>query len=199
MIQKTSLAYQFKITLDQIPIPVWRRILVPDYYSFWDLHVAIQDAMGWLDYHLHEFQIINPNTEKLVRIGIPDDEFEVDRVIKPGWRVQISDYFSLQYRIANYVYDFGDDWNHTIVLEDFEVFEPGRKYPICLEGSQACPPEDVGGPHGYKEFIDIIQDPKHPEHDDMLVWVGGSFDPSSFNPKDIQFDDPKERWNIAFE
>jgi hypothetical protein len=199
MTKRPSLAFQFKITLDQVTIPVWRRILVPASYSFWDLHVAIQDAMGWLDYHLHEFQMVNPNTRALERIGIPSDEFESDREVKPGWLVAIADYFSLRFRLADYTYDFGDDWRHTVVMEEFEALDPDLNYPILLGGAGACPPEDVGGPHGYQLFLETIQDQNHPEHQDWLDWAGGSFDPARFDPRDIHFDDPRKRWKTAFE
>ena len=154
--------------------------------------------MGWLDYHLHEFRVINPKTNRLEWIGIPTGEFESDREVKPGWLVAISDYFSWQSRLADYTYDFGDDWKHTVVLEDFEPLDPDLSYPILVGGARACPPEDVGGPHGYQLFLEAIQDQKHPEHQDMLEWVGGSFDPARFDPRDVHFDDPGERLKTAF-
>ena len=167
-----SFVHQFLVVLSGTDPLVWRRIEVPEDYSFWDLHVAIQDAMGWLDYHLHEFQVINPKTNRLEWIGIPTGEFESDREVKPGWLVAISDYFSWQSHLADYTYDFGDDWKHTVVLEDREPLNPGLSYPILVGGARACPPEDVGGAYGYQLFLEAIQDQNHPEHQDMLEWVG---------------------------
>ncbi|MBF0557120.1 MAG: plasmid pRiA4b ORF-3 family protein [Nitrospirae bacterium] len=110
--------YQFKITLQGIKPPVWRRIQVPEVYTFWDLHVAIQDAMGWWDSHLHEFKIINPETMESEEIGIPvEDNYDDDFEILAGWQKMISDYYTIENKKSEYIYDFGDDWIHIVVLE----------------------------------------------------------------------------------
>lgn len=96
-----------------------------------------------------------------------------------------------------YEYDFGDSWLHEVVLEA-HVPAP-KKLPICLGGERACPPEDVGGPHGYEEFLAAIKDPRHEEHESMLEWVGGGFDPEVFDAEKVSFDPPKKRWRMAFE
>lgn len=191
--------YQFKITLQYIQPPVWRTIQVPASYSFWDLHVAIQDAMGWMDSHLHVFQIPNPSSGIKNQIGIPnDDPFDDVEPFLPGWDVQISDYFSHKNSSALYIYDFGDDWHHLVQLEEVLPRAKGKRYPLCLAGKRTCPPEDVGGPPGYEEFLLAIGDPHHEEHESYLEWVGGAFDPESFNSKQVRFDNPKKRWRIAF-
>jgi len=100
MKKKSDRMYQFKITLGDTKPPVWRRIRLPETYSFWDLHVAVQDAMGWSDYHLHQFEMLNPSIGMKVEIGIPDKEFGWDREILPGWKQQIADYFSIENRSA---------------------------------------------------------------------------------------------------
>jgi hypothetical protein len=194
--------YQFKITLEEIEPKIWRQIQVPENYSFWDLHVAIQDAMGWLDYHLHEFIIIDPRYGEKSHIGIPDEEegsyltYNTD----PGWKRFIRHYFSLKnFNKCQYTYDFGDDWVHKIKLEKILPAIPGCKYPICLDGERACPPEDCGGTGGYENLLEIIKDQQHEEHESMLTWVGGKFDPEKFNPQEINFADPRERWKTAFE
>ena len=106
MKKKFDQVYQFKIMLKNTKPPIWRRIQVPETYSFWDLHVAITDAMGWLDYHLHQFEMINPKKGENVTIGIPsEDDIGYDWEILPGWRQRISDYFSLKNKVADYVYD----------------------------------------------------------------------------------------------
>lgn len=200
MHRKVRLVYQFKVTLLEIRPPVWRRIQVPSTYSFWDLHVAIQDALGWLDYHLHEFRIPEPKGSRLARIGIPDDDrFEEEDPILPGWEVPISACFSSENPSAEYTYDFGDDWKHTVKLEDVIPMSPGTRYPICTAGARRCPPEDVGGPHGYREFLRAIRNPKHQEYDSYLEWVGGAFDPDAFESYRVRFDNPRKRWKIAFE
>jgi len=93
MRKKFDRVSQFKITLKRVKPPIWRRIHVPETYTFWDLHVAIQDVMGWLDCHLHHFEILNPSTSMQEEIGIPDEDMEWDRSILPGWKQKISDFF----------------------------------------------------------------------------------------------------------
>jgi hypothetical protein len=190
--------FQFKITLTEVKPSVWRRIQVPEGYSFWDLHVAIQDAMGWQDYHLHEFKISNPKNGENLPIGIPDDETDWSRATLPGWETAIADYFTMDNRSATYDYDFGDGWRHQVRLEAIEQSQPGLEYPRCVSGARACPPEDVGGPGGYEVFIQIINDPEHDDHDRMLEWIGRSFDPGYFDPEEVWFDDPRKRLEFAF-
>jgi len=191
-----SQVYQFKITLQNIKPPIWRRIQVPEIYTFWDLHVAVQDAMGWSDYHLHEFEIVNPLTGLKVNIGIPDDEF--GKKILLGSRQKISTYFSMENPSADYVYDFGDDWKHKIQLEKILPADKNITYPICTAGERACPPEDCGSVRGYEEFLEAIMDPQHQRHEELLEWAGGEFDPEHFDPKEINFDNPDKRRKIAF-
>jgi hypothetical protein len=199
MKRKFSQVYQFKIMLEGIKPPIWRRIQVPETYSFWDLHVAIQDSMGWLDYHLHEFKILNTVTGVTEEIGIPtDDDFGGEIEFLPGWERNIADYFSMKNPIAEYLYDFGDDWVHSIRLEQILPRAQGVKYPTCIAGERARPPEDCGGVSGYEEFLEVIMDPGHEEHEHMLEWAGGDFSPEYFNPKEVRFDDPDKRWKIAF-
>ena len=186
--------YQFKISLKGIQPAIWRQIQVSENYSFWDLHVAIQDVMGWLDYHLHLFRITEPTSNETHEIGIPD-EYELNFL--PSWELAISDYFALENNSAEYEYDFGDSWQHEVILEKILSKEIDSKYPKCIAGERACPPEDCGGIGGYQEFLETIFDPNQ-ERETMLEWVGGSFDPETFNPRQVSFDDPDERWKKAF-
>ena len=199
MKKKYDQVYQFKITLKGTKPPIWRRILVPETYTFWDLHVAIQDAMGWEDYHLHEFTLLSPKTGRKVKIGIPSDE-DVDYgwEVLAEWNQKIAHYFSLDNSKADYVYDFGDGWEHSIKLEKILPRETGVAYPRCIDGRGACPPEDCGGIGGYAEFLEAIGDPANELHEDMLDWVGGSFDPDDFDPNDVEFEDPDSRFKLAF-
>ncbi len=138
--------YQFKVSLLEITPPIWRTIQVPETYSFWDLHVALQDAMGWLDYHLHLFRMTKPGTGEVAQIGIPDDDpFEGDEPILPGWEVPLAPYFPHAGVMARYDYDFGDGWEHEVTLEAIVPRQKGKKCPLCLGGARACPPEDCGG------------------------------------------------------
>jgi hypothetical protein len=187
------------VTLIGIEPEVWRRIVVPGNYSFWDLHVAIQDAMGWLDYHLHAFRIQNPETGDLDQIGIPDDSFENEARLVAGWEVPIAHYFRERGDRADYEYDFGDGWEHDVVLEEIATRVPRKRYPLCLDGARACPPEDCGGVYGYEALLAALRDPTHDEHESMVEWVGGKYDPAAFSPKKIRFDDPGKRWRNAFQ
>ena len=187
--------YQFKISLQEIQPPIWRGIQVPSNYSFWDLHVAIQDAMGWLDDHLHVFRVRNPSSTEVVLIGGPD-EYEPN--VLPRWEVAISGYFSMESNSAEYEYDFGDSWQHDVVLEKILPRSVDVEYPKCVAGERACPPEDCGGVWGYQEFLEAILNANHEEHQGMLEWVGGTFDSERFDPKQVRFDDPEERWETAF-
>jgi hypothetical protein len=188
---------QFKITLLGIDPPVWRRILVPDTYSFWDLHVAIQDAMGWTDSHLHVFRLSDPDSGTLCDIGIPDEDDFDDMEYIAGWEIRVTDWVSPGDSIP-YEYDFGDSWEHLLEFESVLPREEGVRYPACVAGERACPPEDCGGVWGYENLREIIRDPHHEEHESTLEWLGGGFDSERFEAKKVSFDDPKERWDYAF-
>jgi prevent-host-death family protein len=190
--------YQFKVALMGIRPPIWRRIQVPANYTFWDLHVAIQDTMGWFDSHLHEFQVDLPSSGHQERIGIPVEDFEFGEEVIPGWNHYISEYFSVEHAKATYVYDFGDNWEHTVTLEKIVPRKKGRQYPVCLKGKRACPPEDCGGVWGYKDLLEIISDPDHEEYDEMMEWLDEDFDPEALDAALVEFDDPRERWDFAF-
>lgn len=171
---------------------------MPGNYSFWDLHVAIQDAMGWLDYHLHAFRLPESDTSESVEIGIPDDEeFAPVRQTVAGWDVSLSSYFARPGRTAVYEYDFGDGWIHDILLEEIIPCDKPQRVS-CVDGQRACPPEDCGGTWGYQTLLEALSDPTHDDHEDMLRWIGGKFDSECFDPAKVKFDDPQERWIRAF-
>lgn len=198
-VRRSDAVYEFRVVLLEVATPIWRTIQVPATYSFWDLHVAIQDAMGWLDYHLHVFRVSRPGTADSVQIGIPDeDAFEGDEPILPGWEVPIKSYFTHPGTAAGYEYDFGDGWEHRIILEAVLPRQKGVRYPRCLAGERACPPEDCGGVGGYEHLMEVMSDPLHEEYEGMLQWLGGRFAPERFNPKRVKFEDPRKRWKKAF-
>ena len=200
---KNGLIYQFKITLLDISPRIWRRIQVPEHYTFWDLHVAVQDSMGWLDCHLHAFRFQKSDGKRAVEIGIPDEEDQHNLTL-PGWEVGIADYFIRPGVAALYEYDFGDGWAHGILLESVLLGEPKVKYPKCIDGERACPPEDSGGIGGYYRLLKILGNPNHREHADSVAWLKGHagnyhpYDPARFEPEAVRFTNPKRRWEKAF-
>ncbi|MES1945641.1 Plasmid pRiA4b ORF-3-like protein [Salinisphaera sp. PC39] len=197
------MVYRFKITLLEIKPEIWRLIEVPGTYSFWDLHVAIQDAMGWLDYHLHEFQAATRDADTPVSIGIPEDESD-DR-IQAGWKVPIGEHFQKPGDSALYEYDFGDGWAHKIMLESIEPASPGTEYPRCVDGDRACPPEDCGGEPGYNRLLDILANPEDPEYEDMVDWLKNHaknyhpYQPEVFDPQSVEFWDPEIRFQMMMD
>ncbi len=188
MKHKYQNVYQFKITLKGSKPPIWRRIQVPENYSFWDLHVAIQDAMGWEDCHLHEFQIYSPRRSQDVEIGLP----EGNEYLK-SYKEKINEYFGEKYTSALYWYDFGDDWYHTLKMEKIQPADEQQSYPVCLAGKMACPPEDCGGLWGYYSMLEVLDDPDNEEYEDVMEWLGDDFDPTYFNVNEVIFDNPKQR------
>jgi hypothetical protein len=196
---KNKHVFQFRITLAEVEPTVWRRILVPGSYTFWDLHVAIQDSMGWLDCHLHLFKIKRPHKHKPTEIGIWfETEFEDEAPPLVAWEEDIEEYFVEPGRAAEYLYDFGDGWRHEILLEGVLMREKGTRYPQCIAGARTCPPEDCGGTWGFEKFRRIMADPSHEEYEDMLSWYGKPFDPDGFSPDQVRFDNPQKRWRAAF-
>lgn len=199
---RSKFIYQFRIELLGVEPSIWRRILVPANYSFWDLHVAIQDSMGWLDYHLHEFRVKKPSGRKVIEIGIPDSE--TDRDILAGWEVPISDYFVEPGITAAYDYDFGDGWQHKVLLEGVLLKELLVKYPVCVAGERACPPEDCGGIPGYENLLRVLSNPRTIECKDMVSWLKGHaknyfpYQAEHFSPEEVKFWNPAKRWQIAF-
>jgi hypothetical protein len=190
---------QYLVVLAGTDPLVWRRIRIPATYSFWDLHVAVQDAMGWLDCHLHQFRVLDPRSGTTVLIGIPDDEVPDDRSVVAGWREFPLDYMVGDAPPMHYLYDFGDDWQHALLFEGFEQGDRRRKKPQCIAGAGACPPEDSGGADYYAMLLAAVADSAHPEHEHALAVFGGLPDPSLFSVADVRFDDPKKRWHVAFD
>lgn len=173
--------YQLKVTLRWTKPPIWRRLLVPAGFTLADLHWAVQVAMGWDDSHLHEFRIGQK------RFGKPDRN---DGFMGPS--AVDNEHSSYLFRVlgkvggkAIYTYDFGDGWEHAIVVEKVLPPEPGLAYPICVGGKLQGPPEDCGGIPGYYNLLEAIRNPQHPEREDLLDWVGGEFDPETFSVDEV--------------
>lgn len=184
--------FQLKITLKGTKPPIWRKVLVPNGITFYKLHKIIQIVFGWLDEHLFEFKF-NDKT-----IGLPDPEAAAMEMIFTRRKKTLTlnakktkiDNILLKGSKFKYIYDFGDNWEHTVIVE--KILEPDNEmhYPCCIDGSRRRPPEDIGGISGYEEFVEIVNDPEHPEYDDMLLWAeedsgDGRYDPEDFNLTEI--------------
>jgi len=171
--KEPGVIYQLKITLRNTQPPIWRRVQVKD-CTLARLHDIIQTCMGWTGSHLHSFEIGGE------QYGEPDPmgelEFHSERKMK------LSQVLAGGVKTFTYTYDFGDSWDHTIQVEKTLPPEAGAHYPRCTEGKRACPPEDCGGSWGYENFLEAIRNPSHPEHEDMVEWIGGGeFDPEKFD------------------
>lgn len=187
-----SIIYQFKITLKDSKPKIWRRIQVPSTYRFSDLHAVIQNAMGWMGGHLHQFNMKHPVTGRKIQIGEPhhdDAVFGMD--IIPEERAKIAQYFIAAKKKAFYLYDFGDGWYHEVVLEKIIAPEANVQYPRCVAGKRACPPEDCGGISGYENLLHILADPAHDEHKERMEWMEDigmeDFDPEAFDSNSVNF------------
>ncbi|OGC94697.1 MAG: hypothetical protein A2W25_15890 [candidate division Zixibacteria bacterium RBG_16_53_22] len=182
--------YQFKISLLNIKPLIWRRIQVPENYTFWDLHVAIQNAMGWVGYHLHQFTLLDPLTKDRIFVADPDEEFTSDLMVIPERNTPVIKWFSAGRKSATYEYDFGDGWEHKITFEKILPREKGLKYPRCIAGARACPPEDCGGPWNYQDICAGKSETTLADYND--------FDPEHFDVTEIEFDDPAKYSDLAW-
>ena len=163
-----------KVTLRDSSPPIWRRLEVPSRGTLAQLHQVIQRAFGWQDYHLWDFE--TPQG----RYGVADRDLDIGSAAAQRLD-QVAPRVGARLR---YTYDFGDNWEHDLLVESIAPAEPGTAYPRCLTGRRAGPPEDCGGIGGYQELIAILGDPQHEDHDERLEWLGfdtaTEFDPAAF-------------------
>jgi Plasmid pRiA4b ORF-3-like protein len=178
-VSTSKTVYQIKVTLNNFKPPIWRRILVGDTTTLSQLHDILQTVLGWTNSHLHHFIVNNeffgdPADDEFGDMGTKNEaRFKLNQLVSgPGFRFR-------------YEYDFGDSWLHDLVVEKIMPAEKGIHYPVCVAGKLACPPEDVGGVWGYDDFLKAISNPKHPEHEEMLEWSGGDFDPARFDLEEV--------------
>ena len=175
MKKNNKLVAQLKVYLCHIKPQIYRRILVPSSIRLPLLHDVIQRAMGWEDYHLHQF--------------IKGETFFIES--NPDWPSHMNDEDENLYTLKDlaphpkdkiqYEYDFGDSWIHTIYREKTLELDEPLKHPICIAGKRACPPEDCGSVPGYYNLVEIFKDPDHEEYEEMLDWVGYQYDPEEFD------------------
>ena len=178
-IQEPDQIYQIKVTLADSQPPIWRRIQVKSDITLAKLHRVLQMVMGWTDMHLHQFAIL----EK--RYGVPDEEDVGPTETKDEGKYKLHDLVRGEDSRFSYDYDFGDNWEHELLIEKVLPDEKGVRYPLCLDGARACPPEDVGGTLGYKHFLEVIRNPTHPEHKEFLDWISSEFDPEEFDVDEV--------------
>ncbi|KUG23070.1 hypothetical protein ASZ90_007147 [hydrocarbon metagenome] len=174
---KSDNLFQLKITLNHIKPPIWRRVLVDSDIKLPDLHKIIQTVMGWTNSHLHQFIIGNRY------YSLPDDE-SFCKVVDYR-RIKLDSLFNTPKSKFIYEYDFGDGWEHSIVIEKILPREKNTYYPICIDGKRSCPPEDCGGAFGYENLITIINNPEHEEYNEMMEWLGDYFAPEEFNIDEV--------------
>lgn len=173
--------YQFETMLENIKPPIWRRIQVAD-CTLDRFHEYIQTTMGSTNSHLHEFKIGSTcyGDPQLLNDGFGDDaDIEDSLKVKLG-KIMAGKRKGFKLR---YTYDFGDGWDHVIEIEGEMPAEPKVKYPRCIDGKRACPPEDCGGPQGYAEQLTVLSDPKHDDYEEIREWAG-QIDPEEFSATD---------------
>jgi len=171
-------AVRLRVSINEIEPAIWRRLVVPSEWNLEQLHLVIQAAFNWWNYHLHEFDVGG------LRYGDAVEAAEASAVGDPQVfderDVRLRDFRSAGTTFT-YLYDFGDGWNHTVEIEELLFLESVPLKATCIDGARARPPEDVGGIPGYERFLEVIGDPKHPEHLETKRWCGGHFDPEWFD------------------
>lgn len=189
--------YELRITLQEIRPPIWRLIQVPSTLRLCCLHDALQAVIGWTDSHLHRFEKDGKNW------GVPE-HLEDDGIdIIDESRTKVSDILTTPGDSMLYVYDFGDNWRHSVVLEKILPASATMVRPVCIAGERHCPPEDVGGVPGYQEFLEVVFDPSHEEFDHCVQWAGGPspvnqsvgrFQPEEFDLQAVNAALSRMRW-----
>ncbi len=171
--RSTSPIYQLKVTLANIRPPIWRRLQVRGDISLFRLHEILQRAMPWTDSHMHQFIVGRTyygRADSQLRMEILSDRSNTLAEVAPAPR-----------RRFIYEYDFGDSWEHEIVVEKILPSDAPARCPECLAGERACPPDDCGGFPGYEHLLKVLGDSKHPDHEEMREWLGRLFDPEAFD------------------
>jgi hypothetical protein len=163
---------RLEIRIEDIMPPIYRKIDIPNTYTFYQLHHVIQLAFDWTNSHLFEF-MNGPET-------IGDEEAKID-----AKKLTLKERFYEPKQKMLYVYDFGDNWEHKVKVEKMFDADPKKRYPACVSGRRAGPPEDVGGVGGYEHFLEAIADDEHPDHEEYLEWLGGYFDSEAFSRKEV--------------
>ncbi len=168
--------------------PVWRQLRISDRSTFWDLHAAIQDAMGWRHRHRHLFTVDDPHSGGRLHLGIPEaDTFYGRQGVVPSWQHRVLDFARREHPPFLYTYHLGEEWQHEVLLESVEPDPAGVRLPVCLAGEGRCPPEDLGGA---TVFASLLADP--------AGRLPAGFDPRDFTPATVVFCDPELLWRDVF-
>jgi hypothetical protein len=173
-VKREASVLALKISLTDVEPSIWRRLLVPTDISLGRLHLIVNEAMGWTNSHLHSFTVGDRT------FGDPELDPDGEVNFEDERKVKLSALLGEGRSIA-YEYDFGYGWEHDILVEKRLDADARLSYPLCVGGARACPPEDCGGVSGYEALLAVLLDEDHHEHDDTLTWVGGHFDPASFD------------------
>jgi len=179
----TDKIFQILIALKGFKPKIWRRLLIPSDVLLSDFHKIIQTTMGWTNSHLHQF--IKNRT--FYSVKDPDDDMwsDLDNVDYKKKKIRISDLLKKEKDKIIYEYDFGDGWEHDILLEKVLPVDTKIKYPICLTGKMKCPPEDCGGIWGYSDMLETLKQPDHEEYESIIDWLGDEFDPEYFDTDEV--------------
>ncbi len=177
----TKKTYQIQIALRGSKPKIWRRILVPSDLLLSDFHKIIQTTMGWTNSHLHQF--IKGRTFYTRKMS--GDDFWGEMDILDYSKMKLSDLLKKEKDKIIYEYDFGDGWEHDIILEKIDISEENKNIPTCLTGKNSCPPEDCGGIWGYLDMLEILKHPDHEEYEEYTEWLGEEFDPKYFDKAEI--------------
>lgn len=171
--QKISRVLELKITLQDTSPAVWRKVLVHDLIELDDLHMLIQIAMGWENSHLYDFKINKKTyTDR-------ESATEINALVADG--LQLCDVLG-ETKKFSYTYDFGDGWHHEVTVSKVLEHDPRMKYPVCIAGEYACPPEDCGGAPGFEELKETLAEEDSDGKDELLTWLGGFYNPNTFDP-----------------
>lgn len=187
----TALIAQLKVTLDDVEPKVIRRLSIPLKIRLDRLHLTLQAAMGWTNTHLWEFRVRD------IGWGPKPDYDDFGDGPLDAAKTTLGDVLEdTGAKTIRYLYDFGDGWEHVIKIEKITAPVPGLAYPVLLMATGQCPPEDVGGPFGYAEFLEAIADPNHEEHGALRRWYGGDFDPDDVDTEaiDAELQRLAKRW-----
>lgn len=181
--QMTDKILQVQIALKGFKPKIWRKILIPSDLLLVDIHKIIQTTMGWTNSHLHQF--IKDRTFYSIKYK---DDFtcnEMNNIDYKKKKIRLSDLLKTEKDKIIYEYDFGDGWEHEIILEKILPVDNKVKYPICMSGKMHCPPEDCGGIWGYSDLLEILKQPDHEEYESSIEWLGDDFDPEYFDKDEV--------------